>query len=260
MIPDSIMTVFSLFFGLCLGSFLNVCIYRIPIDRSIVRPPSSCPQCGERIRFYDNIPVISYIFLLGKCRYCRKQISLRYPIVEATTGLLSLAIFIRYGLSHEYFLFLLFVASLVAISFIDLQHQIIPQIISLPTILIGLAAISVFELNDISWLDSLIGIIGGWGVFYLFGRIFKWLRGKEGLGGGDATLLAMIGAWTGWQALPFIILISSLTGTFIGGGSLLLGGQKLSQRIPFGPFLALGALIYLFFGRELVSWYYQLLQ
>jgi leader peptidase (prepilin peptidase)/N-methyltransferase len=201
--------------------------------------------------------VISYIILLGKCRQCGERISLRYPIVEIITGLLSTALFVRYGLSAQYFLLFLFVASLITISFIDLQHKIIPDIISLPGIIIGLGISFVF--NHVSWLDSLIGIIAGGGFLYLVAIIFERLTGREGMGGGDIKLLAMIGAWMGWKALPFVILISSLGGLLIGGGSLLITGQGYRVKIPFGPFLALGALIYFFFGYELVAWYLRFL-
>lgn len=251
------MILFSFLFGLIIGSFLNVCIHRIPLNKSITNPPSNCPQCGEKIRFYDNIPVISYLILLGKCRHCGQRISLRYPIVEIITGLLSMALFVRYGLSVQYFLFFLFVASLVTISFVDLQHKIIPDVISLPGILLGLGISFVF--NHLSWLDSMIGIIAGGGFLYLVAIIFERLTGREGMGGGDIKLLAMIGAWMGWKALPFIILMSSLGGLLIGGGALLVTGQGYRVKIPFGPFLALGALIYFFFGSELVAWYFRFL-
>lgn len=252
----STMTIFSFLFGLILGSFLNVCIYRIPLYKSIINPPSSCPECGEKIRFYDNIPVISYILLLGKCRTCRKPVSLRYPAIELITALLSTALFMKYGLGPQYFLFFAFAASLVIISFIDLHHQIIPDIISLPGILLGLG-ISFF-LNHVYWLDSLIGIVGGGGFLFLVAFIFERRTGKEGMGGGDVKLLAMIGAWLGWQALPLIILISSLAGTVIGGGALMLTGKGYRVKIPFGPFLAISALISLLFGNELTHWYYNL--
>lgn len=248
---DLLVTIFSLLFGLILGSFLNVCIHRIPLKRSIIRPPSSCPQCGERIRFYDNIPLISYIILRGRCRFCQKPIPIRYPMVEFLTGLLSTALYARYGLSPQYFLLLSFSASLIIVSFIDLGHQIIPDIISLPGILVGLATISVFKLNGISWKDSLIGIIVGGGSLLLISILFEWLRGKEGMGMGDVKLLAMIGAWMGYLALPYIVLISSLAGILIGGGSLLLNHRKFSEKIPYGPFLVLGTLTYLFFAAEL---------
>ena len=249
--------IFSFLLGLILGSFINVCLCRIPLKQSIIHPPSRCPQCGEKIRFYDNIPLISYIALLGKCRHCRQPISIRYPIVELLMGFLSIALFNRYHLSYQYFLFLIFSTSLVIIGLIDLRHQIIPDIISLPGILFGLAVSIIF--SHITWYDSLIGIIGGGGVFYLVAYVFEKLTGKEGMGGGDIKLLAMIGAWMGWKAVPFVILFSSLIGIIIGGGSLLLLRQGLQTKIPFGPFLALGALLYLFFGSDFVSWYFRLL-
>jgi len=254
---DSVGLIFAILFGLCLGSFLNVCIYRIPLKKSIVYPSSSCPQCGKKIRFYDNIPLVSYIILRGKCRSCGSAISLRYPVVEAVSGLISAALFMRLGVSPQYFVFLLFAASLVIISFIDLQHRIIPDMISLPGILVGLG-VSLLKLTPVSWLDSLIGIIAGGGFLYLVAVFFEMLTRREGMGGGDIKLLAMIGAWMGWKALPFIILISSITGTLIGAASLIAARKGLRTKIPFGPFLALGALIYLFFGHELVSWFYRI--
>ena len=243
-------------FGLALGSFLNVCIYRIPLKKSIVSPPSSCPQCGARIRFYDNIPIISYIALLGRCRSCRTPISLRYPLVEIIIGLLSVALFIQFGLSATSIFLFLFTAALIAIAFIDLQHKIIPDMISLPGILIGLA-FSFFPSALISPLDALIGVVGGGGFLFLVGTAFEKLTGREGMGGGDVKLLAMIGAWMGWKALPFIILLSSLTGAVIGGVSLVIGRQGVRARIAFGPFLGLGALVFLFFGDEITLWFYR---
>ena len=248
--------VFAMVFGLALGSFLNVCIYRIPLKKSIVRPPSSCPQCGARIRFYDNIPVISYIVLLGRCRHCRTPISLRYPLVEILIGLLSVALFVQFGLRPKTIFLFLFTAALLAIAFIDLQHKIIPDVISLPGILIGLA-FSFFPSAAISPLDALIGVVGGGGFLLLVGTVFEKLTGREGMGGGDVKLLAMIGAWMGWKALPFIILISSLTGAVIGGVSLVVTRQGVRSRIPFGPFLALGALVFLFFGDSITLWFYR---
>jgi leader peptidase (prepilin peptidase) / N-methyltransferase len=278
---DLFMALYSVLLGLALGSFMNVCIYRIPLGKSIISPPSNCPNCSERIRFYDNIPLLSYLILLGRCRYCRNPISWRYPLVEVLTGLLSLALFTRYGLSYQYFLFLLFLATLVTISFIDLDHQIIPNILSRPGIVIGWAVSAIsfiamhkviipdffsgpgvirqntghFVLGDISWFDSLIGIIAGYGSLFLIEVVFKYLTGKEGMGRGDAKLLAMIGAWMGWRPLLPVVMIASLTGAVIG----LLAGKGFGVRIPFGPFLSIGAIIYLFFGPQLVSWYSNLL-
>lgn len=254
---DAVMALFSVLFGLVLGSFINVCIWRIPIKKSIVHPPSACPHCGEKIKFYDNIPVVSYLLLLGKCRNCRQPISFRYPAVEALVGLLSLALFIRYGLTYQYLFFLLFAGSLVTVTFIDLDHQIIPDVISLPGILAGFL-VSLLP-GPVSWLDSLIGIVAGGGILWLIAFVYERITGKQGMGGGDVKLLAMIGGWMGWKALPFILLISSLAGTVIGGGALLLAGKGVRVRIPFGPFLSLGALLYFFFGPELTQWYYGLI-
>ena len=249
--------VFAVLFGLALGSFLNVCIYRIPLRKSIVHPPSSCPECGERIRFYDNIPVVSYALLLGRCRHCRHPISPQYPVVESITGLLSLALFLKAGASLEYLFLLLFRALLMAIAFIDLQHKIIPDVLSLPGIILGFV-FSLLPFSSLSWLDSMIGIVGGGGFLLLVGLAFEKMTGREGMGMGDVKMLAMIGAWMGWRALLFIILLSSLAGSLIGGTLLLLSRQGVRTRIPFGPFLALGTLIYLFFGHEIVSWFNQL--
>jgi leader peptidase (prepilin peptidase)/N-methyltransferase len=248
----------ALLLGLLLGSFLNVCIYRIPVGKSIVRPPSSCPQCGRRIRFYDNLPVVSYVILLGRCRYCRHPIPFHYPLVEALFGALSLFLFIKYGLTFQYGLLLVFSGALLVISFIDLHHQIIPDVISLPGIPVGVAASLI--VGTPGWTESLIGGFAGGAILYLVALCFSWATGREGMGGGDIKLLAMIGAWVGWKALPFILLASSLSGTLIGGAALALSGKGLRIRIPFGPFLCLGTFLYLFFGRELTRWYFSLLQ
>lgn len=252
----SFMVLYSILIGLALGSFMNVCIYRIPQRQSIINPPSTCPNCGKKIKFYDNIPLVSYFLLMGRCRHCRHVIPWHYPAVEALTGLLSLSLFIRYGLSYQYFLFLLFIAALVTIAFIDLHHRIIPDVLSLPGILVGWA--TSFILGHVSWLDSLIGIIGGGGSLFLVAFVYVSLTGKEGMGGGDIKLLAMIGAWLGWRPLPLVVLISSLTGAVIGVAFLLLAGKGLRAKIPFGPFLSLGALVYFFFGPELSHWYFGL--
>jgi len=254
--------IFIFVFGLIIGSFLNVCIYRVPLKKSIVTPPSGCPGCGERINFYDNIPIISYIFLLGRCRSCRQPISLLYPFIELLTGLLSLSLFVKFYPDYgQYLAFLMLGSAFIVISFIDLRHQIIPDIISIPGIFAGLAVTIIFSnvsIYDITWYDSVIGIIAGGGILYIVAAGFEKLTGKEGMGGGDIKLLAMIGAWMGWRALPLIILISSLTGSIIGGGTLVLSRKGLRARIPFGPFLVLGAFVYLFFGHEIEFYYFQL--
>lgn len=255
---QSLMVVYSALIGLALGSFVNVCIYRIPLKKSIISPPSSCPHCGNRVRFYDNIPLISYLLLRGKCRYCRTPLAWHYPAVEAMIGLLSLSLFIRYGVSYQYLLWLLFTSALVAITFIDLHHQIIPDVISLPGIIVGLAA-SFAPGAAVMWHESIIGIIAGGGSLFLVAFIYQRITGRDGMGGGDIKLLAMIGAWMGWRSLPIIIFLSSLVGSVIGLCFLLASGKGLRVRIPFGPFLSLAALVCLFFGPEILNWYYSLL-
>jgi leader peptidase (prepilin peptidase)/N-methyltransferase len=252
------MCIFSFLFGLAFGSFVNVCIHRIPLKRSIITPPSSCPECGENIKFYDNIPIISYIILFGRCRYCGHSISWRYPVVETMTGLFSLGLFIKYGLNYQYILLFLFLAALVTISFIDIQHKIIPDVISLPGIVVGWTAS--FVLPYPSWMDSLIGIIAGGGILFLVSTTYERLTGRAGMGGGDIKLLAMIGAWMGWRSLFPVIMISSFTGAVIGSVALMIAGKGLRFRIPFGPFLSLGATVYLFLGDELVQWYFTLFE
>jgi len=253
---DFILCLFSVLFGLCLGSFANVCIYRIPLNKSIVHPPSSCPHCGHQIRFYDNIPVISYLFLMGRCRQCKAFISRRYPLVEILMALLSLALFIRFGFQFQTILWMLFAGTLVVLSFIDFDHKILPDVLTLPGIAVGWLVS--FLPGGISWSDSLIGLIAGGGSLYLVATVYARITGREGLGGGDIKLLAMIGAWMGWQSLPLIVLMSSLSGAVIGSVFILLGGKGARTQIPFGPFLSLGALSYLFFGPQISLWYFGL--
>jgi len=248
------MILFFIFaLGAIVGSFLNVCIVRLPKRESLIHPSSHCPYCRKPIRFYDNIPIISYLILGGKCRYCKHPISPRYPVVEGLTGLMAVALFLRYGPTVEFVLFFFFSAALLVITFIDLVHQIIPDAISIPGIVIGFGAS--FFFSSVSWLESLLGILAGGGILLLIAVGYKWITKRDGMGGGDIKLLAMTGAWLGWAALPFIILASSLIGIFVGGGSGLLLRKGLRTRIPFGPFLAVASFLYLFFGPEIIRWY-----
>lgn len=255
---ETLTLVFALLFGLIVGSFLNVCIHRIPIGSSIVHPSSRCPYCGEKIFFYDNIPLLSYLVLRGRCRNCEASIPLRYPAVELVTGLLSIALMLRYGPGISYFLYLAFVSALFVVTFIDLQHQIIPDLISLPGIGAGFFA-SLTPWAGVSWLDALIGAAAGGGGLLAVAWGFERATGKEGMGLGDVKLLAMIGAWMGWRTLPFVILASSLFGILIGGGALLVSRRGLRAKIPFGPFLAMGALLMFFFGDKIQYLYFTLL-
>lgn len=246
----------AFFLGAIIGSFLNVCIIRIPEGRSIVSPPSHCPTCQSAIRFYDNVPVFSYLLLRGKCRGCGERISPRYPLVEFLTGCLSVLLLLRFGLSLSYGVYLLFVASLVVITFIDIDHRIIPDKISLPSIPIGF--VLSFLLPELTWLQSLIGILVGGGSLLLVAIVYEAITGVEGMGGGDIKLLAMLGAFLGWEGVLFTIMASSLIGTVVGGGYMLLSGKGRKAAVPFGPFLSLGGLVYLLRGDLIVQWYLNL--
>jgi len=213
----------AFFLGAIIGSFLNVCIIRLPEGRSIVSPPSHCPACRSAIRFYDNIPVFSYILLRGRCRGCGERISPRYPLVEFLTACLSVLLMLRFGPSLSYVVYLLFVSSLVVITFIDIDHRIIPDKISLPAIPIGFALS--FLLPEITWLQSLIGVLVGGGSLLLVAVVYEAITGAEGMGGGDIKLLAMLGAFLGWEGALFTIMASSLTGTIAGGGYMILSGK-----------------------------------
>lgn len=250
----TLLSVFIL--GCCVGSFLNVCIYRLPQDLSIVAPRSSCPQCRALIRGYDNIPLVSYLLLRGKCRNCGAKISWRYPLVEALTGAFAVALLLKFGLTVSFFAFFAFTAALLVITFIDLDHRIIPDVISIPGIPVGFG-ISFF-LRDPSWTESLIGILAGGGSLYLVATAYEALTKREGMGGGDVKLLAMIGAWLGWKGVLFTLFFASLSGTVMGGGAMLAMREGRHYAIPFGPFLAFGALAYLFFGPQLIDWYLSL--
>ncbi len=251
-----ILNVFVVLFGAAIGSFLNVCIYRIPRAESIVFPSSHCPECGSRIRPLGNIPVVSYLLLRGKCRNCACRISWQYPLVEALSGLLTLLLFLKFHLSLTFFVLFIFCMALVVITFIDLEHQIIPDSISLPGIVVGFA--SSFFLPWLGWKSSLIGIVAGGGSLLLVAYGYQLLTKKEGMGGGDIKLLAMMGAFLGWRSIPFIIFTSSLFGSVVGL-SLMAARKKDSQLpIPFGPFLAFGAVLFIFYGRQLIQWYFAL--
>ncbi len=245
--------VISIIFGAMIGSFLNVCIHRLPKEESIARPGSHCPKCKTPIRFYDNIPLLSYLLLRGKCRYCQASISIQYPIVEAITALSSFFLFITFGVSLSFIYYFSFVAALIVITVIDLYHQIIPDVISLPGVVIGLLGSLIIP--QITFWSSLIGVLSGGGSLFLVATVYQWLFKREGMGGGDVKLLAMIGAFLGWKAVILTILLSSFIGSIIGITVMVIKEKDFKYAIPFGPFLALGAVISLFFGENLISWY-----
>ncbi len=248
-----LIALFVFLLGAVIGSFLNVCIYRIPAGDSIVSPGSRCPGCGTEIRWYRNIPILSFLFLRGRCAACGMRISPRYPLVEALTGILFVLVFFHFGFRWATPVYWVFTAALVAITFIDLDHQIIPDNISLPGIPIGF--LCTFLIPWISWTDSLFGILLGGGSLFLVAAIYELLTKKEGMGGGDIKLLAMIGAFLGWQGVLPVIFLGSFAGSLVGVPLMLIGKSGGKTAIPFGPFLALGALIWLLWGSALVHWY-----
>ncbi len=253
MTPPLIYSLFAFLFGSVVGSFLNVCICRMPKDESVVSPPSHCPYCPYQIRWYDNIPLVSYLLLRGKCRGCGAHISLQYPLVELLNGVLTLLLFLRFGPTPVFGVLFLFCSALVVITFIDIEHQIIPDEISLSGIVVGF--ILSFFLKGHTWLNSLMGILLGGGTLLLVAYAYQRFTGKDGMGGGDIKLLAMMGAFLGWKAVPFIIFAGSLVGSVVGISIMVLQKKDSKLAIPFGPYLAFGAVLYIFYGKTLIRWY-----
>ena len=240
--------------GAVVGSFLNVCIVRVPEGRSVVRPPSHCPRCRAGIAWYDNVPVLSYLVLRGRCRACGVRISPLYPAVEVLTGALAVALWGRLGPTVAFAGYFVFAAALVTITFIDLDHRIIPDVISLPGIALGLAVSFVSPL--VTPLDAFIGALAGGGVLLAIALGYEAIRGHEGMGGGDIKLLAMIGAFLGWQSLFVTLMVASIVGSIIGVALMLHRRADAKLAIPFGPFLACGALVHLFFGDRILTFYF----
>jgi leader peptidase (prepilin peptidase)/N-methyltransferase len=243
-------------FGLVIGSFLNVCIARVPHGESIVSPPSHCPLCQTQIAWYDNVPVLSYVILRGHCRGCSAWISPRYPLVEVLT---AIALFLVYRLDlppREFVVAAAFTFALIVITFIDVDHKIIPDVITLPSILIAPAA--AYFVGHISMVDSIGGILAGGGGLWAIAAAYEYLRKQEGMGFGDVKFLAMVGGFQGWEGAVFTLIVGSLIGTIIGIGVMIARRGRLDMEIPFGPFLAAGSYLYLLGGPELVGWYLSL--
>ncbi len=246
-----LMNILAFIFGAAVGSFLNVCIYRLPAKTSIVKPSSQCPNCGHSIRYRDNIPIISFILLGGKCRDCKSIISWRYPLVELITAALALMLFIKFNLSLDFFVFFIFTAVLIVITFIDLDHQIIPDVLSLPGIpIFFLAAIFIVQ---VPWKEALIGLLVGGGVLFAVAFTYELITKREGMGGGDIKLLAMIGGFLGWKSLIFVLLFSSLAGAVVGITTIIIHKKDMKYAVPFGPFLSAAAVGYVFWGEAFMN-------
>jgi len=265
--PDTIIKIFVFIFGSIVGSFLNVCIYRMPLEQSIVKPRSFCPHCKKPIPWFDNIPFISYFILRGKCRFCKQNISLRYFLIELITAGAFLLFYVRYGLGFDFILYNLFVCLLIVATFVDIAHRIIPDEVSLGGVVIGFIlsiyrgiGLSPLGLNYRPILDSLLGIIIGGGIIYLTGKAFDLIYFKllkkgpidgetESMGGGDVKLLAMIGAFLGWKIALLTFFMAPMFGAVVGTANLLI---KKQHTIPYGPFLSLAAIINLFLADTIL--------
>jgi leader peptidase (prepilin peptidase)/N-methyltransferase len=248
-----------LFSGLCfltgmvVGSFLNVCIWRLPRGQSIVRPRSRCPHCGQGIAARDNIPLVSFLFLRGRCRRCKAPISRRYPSVEALTGALAVLLFLAFGPTAQTAVLFVLFCLLVVVSFADLDHMIIPDKVTLPGIILGLALNALLSPRSIG--GFLLGAVVGAAALYVVAILGELLFKKESMGGGDIKLAAMVGAFVGWRGVLLSLFFAVLVGAMMGVSLMILGLKKRREHIPFGPFIALGTIVVVFWGESLVNAY-----
>lgn len=273
------MLLFDLFYtmlGLVIGSFLNVCIYRIPRRESIVQPGSHCPKCSEPVRPYDNIPVLSYLWLWGRCRFCKNRISLKYPLVELLAGLSFYACAWKWAYQSPTFVNSLFLCLIIVLIFIDYEHQLLPNVITLPGILLGIG-LSRFQderffMDALSyslasalmpdspeaalpWMGSITGAFIGGGFLFLVGFAYQVVRKRQGMGAGDVKMMGMVGAFLGWRLAFLTIFAGSMIASVAGILLILFRGQSLQSRLPFGTFLGGGAILSLFFGLLFLQWY-----
>jgi leader peptidase (prepilin peptidase)/N-methyltransferase len=244
----------ALLLGLVVGSFANVCVYRLPRRQSIVSPPSRCPSCGALIRARDNVPILSWLALRGRCRSCRAPISPRYPAVEAANGLLWLALAVLRGPRAQTFVAMALVTALLVLSLIDLDHQLLPDAITLPGIAAGLAA-SFLPGSPVRPLGALLAAAGGWLAFAAVAKAYQRLRGVEGLGQGDWKMAAMLGAFLGWPPMLLTVLLASVAGTLVGLGAVALRGRDMRYALPLGTFLGAAGIVTVFFGDAMLAWY-----
>jgi len=244
-------------FGALIGSFLNVCIYRLPRQESIAWPGSHCPKCSHHIAWYDNIPILSYFALAGRCRHCTVRIPFRYPLVEILNALGYVGLLWFFGLSWTAAAYGLLYSALLVVAGTDLSHKIIPNAVTFPGIMVGLVSAS--TILPLGFLNSVLGILIGGGILWFLAWASPYLFGKEGMGGGDIKLLAMIGAFLGWKPALMTIMVGSFLGSLVGITLIAAQVIKREDYIPFGPFLVCGALVALFFGQPLLNWYQGLL-
>jgi len=246
-----------LLFGAVIGSFLNVCIHRLPREESVAWPASHCPSCRQAIAFYDNIPIVSYVVLRGRCRACRAPISIRYPLVEAANAIGYVLVFWMFGFTAAACAYAVLVSALIVVTGTDLSHTMIPDAVTLPGIAIGL--LSAAFILPIGLVDSLLGVMSAGGILWFLAWISPYVFGKEGMGGGDIKLMAMVGAFLGWQPVLLAIMVGSFLGSIVGVGLIAAGILRRDQYIPFGPFLSVGSLLALLFHQPLLTWYWALI-
>ena len=252
MTPETLGLIALAWLGLAVGSFLNVCIHRLPRHASIMRPRSRCPQCDYELRWYDNIPVVSYALLRGRCRQCGTRISVRYPIVEVLTLAVFLLHYAVFGWSALLAVRLIFACALIVLFAIDLEHHLLPDAITLP----GIAAGLIFSLVvPPGIVDSFIGTIVGGGVLWAIGEAYYRFAGQEGMGGGDVKMLAMVGAFLGWKLVIVTLFLSSILGSVIGLVVIASRRGGMKYALPYGTFIALGALVASLYGEQIVNWY-----
>ena len=237
------------------GSFANVCIYRLPQDKGVVSGRSYCPKCKTQISWYDNIPILSYLFIQGKCRKCKKQISIQYLIVELLSVLSFVVAYFFYGITITTLLFIILALTFIIIFFIDLKHYIIPNGLTFPLMFIGFVKSFDPNLNELfpNYINSLIGGVFGYGIIWAIIFIYKVLRNKEGMGLGDAKLLSAIGFWFGWISIPFILFFSSFIALMFAIPDLIKKSKTMSSKIPFGPYLVLGCVLYFFLIEQIIK-------
>ena len=263
--------------GIMIGSFLNVCISRIPHQKSVIFFRSICPNCGQQIKFYDNIPIISFVFLGGKCRFCRVGISWQYPIVEILTGITYWITYLTYGVQEKSLILLIFFSCLIVLIFIDFNQRILPNIITLPGILLGITfslwikiedptASFIFKSfsisEDLGWtvslLNSLVGVFVCAGFLWVVAGVYLYLKKIEGMGAGDIKLMGMIGAFLGLKLTLLTIMLGSIMGTIIGLSFIKVMNKDIKYELPFGSFLGVAAIVAALWGEQIISWYSRL--